>query len=51
MHLKFHQTGVQTNDLQSMIILVLGECGRERLYVTCIIKCVKYLVKNYYITC
>ena len=48
-HLKFckNQLGVGSRTPTNA---VLGECGRERLYVTCIIKCVKYGLKNYFIT-
>ena len=43
-HLKFckNQLGVGS---RTPTPAVLGECGRERLYVTCIIKCVKYWSK------
>ena len=43
-HLKFckNQLGVGSRTPTNA---VLGECGRERLYVTCIIKCVKYGLK------
>ena len=43
-HLKFckNQLGVGS---RTPTPAVLGECGQERLYVTCIIKCVKYWLK------
>ena len=43
-HLKFckNQLGVGS---RTPTPAILGECGRERLYVTCIIKCVKYWLK------
>ena len=43
-HLKFckNQLGVGS---RTPTPTVLGECGRERLYVTCIIKCVKYWLR------
>ena len=42
-HLKFckDQLGVGRTPTPA----VLGECGRERMYVTCIAKCVKYWLK------
>ena len=43
-HLKFckNQLGVGS---KTPTPAVLGECGRERIYVTCITKCVKYWLK------
>ena len=43
-HLKFckNQLGVGSTIPTAA---VLGECGRKRLYITCIIKCVKYWLK------
>jgi len=43
-HIKFckMQLGVGTNTPTPAVI---GECGRDRIYVSCIIKCVKYWLK------
>ena len=34
-----------TSNIWTPTPAVLGECGRERLHVTCIIKCVKYWLR------